>query len=65
MSTTFRPSPDGDQNKGNALLGVAVATVIVALIAVTLRIFVRARIVRSLGWDDWIIVFAIVSSLPH
>ena len=60
MSATFRPSPNEDQDKGDAL-----ATVVAALIAVRLRIFVRARIVRFLGWDDWTIVLAIVSSLPH
>lgn len=60
MASSFTPPPDGDQNVGLALLKVATATVILVLITGSLRMYVRARIVRIIGWDDWIMVFSIV-----
>jgi hypothetical protein len=44
------------------LAGTAVTTFI-ALTAVGLRFWVRSRIVRSLGWDDYWILAAFVSTI--
>lgn len=51
------------ENNGPAILGVAIATTIVALFCLLLRIHVRIRITRSFWWDDGLIVVALVRKL--
>lgn len=60
MNVHLEPPPGGDHNKGPAFLAVSLTTTIVALTFVGLRIYVRTRIVRALGWDDWTIVLAMI-----
>ena len=43
------------------LLAVILAFLVIDWITVTLRCFVRVRIVRSFGLDDWLIVISLVS----
>ncbi|KAH8592454.1 hypothetical protein B0O99DRAFT_517559 [Bisporella sp. PMI_857] len=60
------PAAGFDQPNDNhnvAILAGTAATTIVATIAVALRFFVRVRIVRSTGWDDWWILASMVLSL--
>lgn len=59
-------------NLQGALTGVAAATLAIAVTTVALRLFVRARLLRALGWDDACITLALVSwsrcfiaSQPH
>lgn len=42
------------------IIGIAIITALAALI-VCLRMYVRAALSRSIGWDDWIMVVASVS----
>lgn len=44
------------------ILTVTVVTTSLALVAVGLRIFVRTTIVRGVGWDDYAILAAAVST---
>lgn len=37
----------------------------ISFIAVCLRCFVRLKIVKAFGWDDALMVFALVNSNPH
>ena len=60
MSSTPKPPPDGDVNIGYRLTAVVIVTFSLAAIAVTMRIYTRARLVRKVGWDDWLILFAVV-----
>ena len=64
MTPTLNLSPNADQNTHYQLVVIAFVGITIALIAVCTRMFVRARIVRAVGWDDWIILFAVVSRLP-
>ena len=44
------------------LLSVTIITTALALAVVALRMFVRITIIRTVGWDDWTIIAAAVSS---
>lgn len=46
-----------------AIVVVGLVMLILALIAVSLRIFVRVHVVRAFGWDDGIMLFALVRDL--
>ncbi len=62
---TFGPNPTGDQDKGWALVAVCWAFVICAFTTTVLRIWIRSRLTRNLGWDDWVMVFAMVCLALH
>lgn len=47
------------ENNGPAILGVAIATTIVAVLCVSLRLYVRTQIIRSFWWDDGLILVAL------
>ena len=51
-----------DENRGPEILAVCGALVGLALVVVLLRIYVRARMVRHVGVDDWTIIAAMVCS---
>lgn len=51
----------GDENRDRAFLIVALLFCVSALLSVLLRLFVRIRILRSTGWDDYLISLAMVS----
>ena len=59
------PHPGEDVNNGHKILIVSWAECGVALIFVTLRIFTRLRLVRAFGWDDAMIIVAIVSKIMN
>lgn len=59
----FSPPPDGDRDQGWALLSVCWAFVTAAVITTLLRIWVRARLTRNLGWDDYHMMAALVRVL--
>ena len=44
---------DGDQNKGPGLDAIAATFCALACISVLLRLFVRVRMIHSVGWDDF------------
>ena len=49
----------------SAFLAIDALLTVLADIAVILRLIIRKWIVKSVGWDDWTIVAATVSSHPH
>lgn len=59
--TAKEPPKGGNQDIGYILIIVVTVTFIPAFIAVFLRIYTRAKIVRSSGWDDFLMIPAIVS----
>ena len=52
-----------DHNRGPVFLAVFGTGTAVATIAVLLRMWVRARIVRKIGADDWIVLVSLVKSI--
>jgi len=50
-------------NRGPELFAVNVAFLVVTAISVSLRIFVRLRMLRAWGTDDWLMMIAMASSI--
>ncbi|KAI1136431.1 hypothetical protein F5Y05DRAFT_108158 [Hypoxylon sp. FL0543] len=64
MSTTFLPGADQpDENKGPHIVGAVISTTLAALVIVCARIYVRLRMVRSFGTDDYVMLAAMLLSL--
>lgn len=61
---TFTRPPNGDVDQGWAILSVCWAFVAAALGSTILRVWIRTRLTRNLGWDDGIMVIAMVSIDP-
>lgn len=57
---TFSRPQNGDVDQGWAILAVCWAFIACALISILLRVWVRWRITRNLGSDDWVIALAMV-----
>ena len=57
---TFSRPVDGDRDQGWAIVSVCWAFVTLALISTLLRVWVRSRITRNLGWDDYNMMIAMV-----
>ncbi|OJD16572.1 hypothetical protein AJ78_03263 [Emergomyces pasteurianus Ep9510] len=51
------------ENKGPLILAVVWVVTCLATIMVTARLYVRARIVRKIGQDDWLIVISMALSI--
>ena len=59
------PMPDGgDESQGWALLAVCWAFVTFATFTTMLRVFVRAKLTRNLGSDDWVMIVCLVCRNP-
>lgn len=54
-----------DINHGPKLLAATGVVTAFAFIAVVLRMYVKAVMIKSVGWDDKFIVMAMVSSLSR
>lgn len=48
------------ENRGPQLQAVCSTFVSLAFVSVLLRIYVRLRLVKAFGWDDWFMVLAMV-----
>lgn len=46
--------------RGPLMLGVAIALLATTWLSVSLRIFVRAHMIRSFGWDDGFMILTLV-----
>lgn len=57
---TFTRPPDGDVDKGWAILAICWAFIACAFISTMLRVWVRSRITHNLGGDDYVAVAAMV-----
>ncbi|KAM7203289.1 hypothetical protein V8F33_002280 [Rhypophila sp. PSN 637] len=58
VTTDLVEPPDGDVNKGPIVLAITYVTTSIALLAVAMRMFVRVKVVKSVGWDDYAILLA-------
>ena len=59
IETYSRPD-NGDVDQGWAILAVCWSFVTCAIVSTILRVWVRYKITRNLGADDWVIVLAMV-----
>ncbi|OAL07692.1 hypothetical protein IQ06DRAFT_342404 [Phaeosphaeriaceae sp. SRC1lsM3a] len=50
----YRPN----ENEGPTILGATLTVTIAALLAVIARLYVRLRMIRNVGWDDYVMVSA-------
>ena len=57
------PELPPDINRGPEILATCGSLVGISVVIVMMRMYVRARIVRLVGWDDWCIVAATVSTV--
>lgn len=64
MSDLSSPPPDGDVNRGQVLLIVGWLESALALVFLCGRLYVRIKINRSVGLDDWAMIVAYVSWKP-
>ncbi|KAL7797384.1 hypothetical protein V8C37DRAFT_370928 [Trichoderma ceciliae] len=55
MAWTYN-TPDGTPNNGPTIAAVSLTVTALALVALCLRLYVRTRITKALGLDDWLIV---------
>lgn len=61
MSEASGPLPSND-TRGPEIVGVLWALCTISWIIVLLRLYVRTFVRRNLGWDDYTIVAALVST---
>ena len=61
IEQTFARPDNGDVNKGWAVLAVCWAFVACAFISTVLRVWVRVRLTRNMGPDDYNMIVAMVS----
>lgn len=54
----------GARDIGWQALGPAIACAVLSTAVVGLRWYTRARLVRCLGWDDYVILLSLVNPLP-
>ncbi|TGO43733.1 hypothetical protein BCON_0974g00020 [Botryotinia convoluta] len=63
MSSVQYPHAGGDVDIGYRLTTIVCVSISLATIAVSLRIYARAKIVRKVGLDDWLILLAVLLGL--
>ncbi|TLD15181.1 hypothetical protein PspLS_10722 [Pyricularia sp. CBS 133598] len=63
VATWPPPNHTNPQRRGPALLVIELTILPIALITLLLRLYVRVRIVKSYGWDDWFMVAAAACGL--
>ena len=61
MERVQQPPPGGDQNRGYILIVVSSIFTVLASIAIALRIYIRIKLVPSMGSDDYTALVAWVS----
>ncbi|KIX06951.1 uncharacterized protein Z518_04927 [Rhinocladiella mackenziei CBS 650.93] len=56
-----QPSPSNSgQNDGPTIIRVTLAVSILALLTVMLRLYVRIKIIQNIGWDDYLMLIAML-----
>ncbi|KAH7127010.1 hypothetical protein B0J11DRAFT_291617 [Dendryphion nanum] len=49
-----------DENEGHQILAATLTVTIVALITMVARLYVRVRMIKNMGWDDYTMIFAML-----
>ena len=59
------PPQEGNVNLGPGIVASILATTISCIIVVAASFYIRGYIIKAIGWDDWIILFALVSIILY
>ena len=54
-----------EQNRGVTAIGIASVLVGIAIVTVSLRLYIRKYVLNSMGWDDYTIAASLVSTAPE
>ncbi|KAK3174748.1 hypothetical protein OEA41_001994 [Lepraria neglecta] len=57
------PPAEGDVNLGLGIIASVAVTTTACIFAVVLRFWVRGRLVKAIGWDDWTILLALIGTV--
>lgn len=57
--------PNPNDNHGPAVVVFPTLTAVVATILVALRFYTRWRILRLLGWEDWLLLVALLFGITN
>lgn len=62
MATAIGRADQGlpDEDQGPVILGATLTVTIAALITMATRLYVRVRMIRNVGWDDYVMITAMV-----
>lgn len=60
MMSTTKPPPMGDEDRGPGMIATTIVVSVLADIVVCTRMWIRVRMIKQVGWDDWTIVAAAV-----
>ncbi|KAG9202472.1 hypothetical protein G6514_004208 [Epicoccum nigrum] len=64
MATAYGPSQGvSNENQGPVILGATLTVTIAALITITTRLYVRLLMIRNVGWDDYVMISAMLLCL--
>lgn len=53
------------EDQGPVVLGATLTVTIAALITMATRLFVRVHMIRNVGWDDYVMIVAMVLVSRH
>jgi hypothetical protein len=53
--------PNTYPTHADALIAISIAFLTITIFFTSLRFFVRGHMIKSLGWDDWLILLALAS----
>lgn len=57
------PPEEGNVDLGGGITAAFLSTTITCIIVVAARFYIRGFVIKSIGWDDWFILFALVSTI--
>ncbi|QRC98512.1 hypothetical protein JI435_045660 [Parastagonospora nodorum SN15] len=60
LSQRDNPPVRPDENQGPTILAATLTVTIAALFAVIARLYVRLRMIRNVGWDDYVMVTSMI-----
>lgn len=62
MAWTYNTTDPDAPTIGHQITGVAIALTVLSFITVCLRTYVRALILKAIGFDDWVIIITWVAA---
>lgn len=61
MASTTEAGPNvPNEDQGPVILGATLTVTIAALITMATRLYVRIHMIRNVGWDDYVMISAMV-----